>query len=100
MHIQPISITNLASYNRKCARCKQPLCDYEAFQSRHTCENEVECESAYLIKACGHMASQEFLLRALEKRPECPICRTPRDWDDALWTYDETREEAQEASKG
>jgi hypothetical protein len=93
-HMEPVSIANLVSYNRKCARCKQPMCDYEAFQSSHTCTDGNECESAYLMKACGHIAGRECLPRALEKWPECPMCRTLRDGDDVLWTYDDTREES------
>jgi hypothetical protein len=66
-----ITITNLSSHDRRCALCKRKMCDYHP----HTCRNDLECENAYCMKPCGHIAGQECLLRALEKRPFCPICR-------------------------
>lgn len=47
------------------------MCDYNP----HTCRNEVECELAVRMKACGHIAGQECLLRSLENNPVCPMCR-------------------------
>jgi hypothetical protein len=53
------------------ALCRRNMCVYHP----HTCHNDLECENAYSLKVCGHIAGQKCLLRALEKRPLCPICR-------------------------
>jgi hypothetical protein len=66
-----ISITNLSSRDRRCALCRWNMCVYHP----HTCYNDLECENAHSLKVCGHIAGQKCLLRALEKRPLCPICR-------------------------
>jgi hypothetical protein len=66
-----IYITSLSSHNRRCALCRRKMCNYHP----HTCHNDLECENAYRMRACGHIVGQECLLRALEKRPLCPICR-------------------------
>lgn len=66
-----ISITTLSLDDRECNLCEYAMCDYHP----HTCRNDLECENAYRMKACGHIAGQECLLRALEKLPLCPICR-------------------------
>jgi hypothetical protein len=65
-----MSIASLSIHDRKCALCRRQMCDYHP----HTCDNDLECENTYRMKACGRIAGQECLLRALEKRPLCPIC--------------------------
>jgi hypothetical protein len=72
------------------------MCYCYAFQRSHTCTNEIECESVYRTQVWAHVAGHECLLRSLEKRRECPMFRTPRDYDEALWTYNESYEEPEQ----
>jgi hypothetical protein len=57
------------------------MCNCDA----QTCCDNVNCERAYYVKACGHVVGQECFLRCLEKRPFCPICiHVPFDSDEIL----------------
>ncbi|KAF2823199.1 hypothetical protein CC86DRAFT_64364 [Ophiobolus disseminans] len=72
--LEPVSVTTLEPEQHDCPNCEHRLCDFYSFRHSHVCDNELACEPAYRMIACGHVGGQECLLRYLERYRRCPTC--------------------------